>query len=221
MPSREPGDAPTGDAARVAPRSVSPGGVGSSPVGPGGVRSSPVGPGGEGPGADGPTSDDGVAALDPFAAVSVSADGRDAPTPPRPGDPSAFHGPAERPPVPGGAEEGREVRAGTDPAPPRPEGAPPVREAGGCTTAQLRRFIKSRAWIPMHELRRRFSIDGVEDDVLPVRLPRGGVFVGLPEREAQMLGELFRSGDVGFELSHDPESPIVIGVYPMRPVIRG
>jgi hypothetical protein len=38
----------------------------------------------------------------------------------------------------------------------------------GCTQAQLRRFIKSRAYVPMHELRRRFAIDGATDDVAAV-----------------------------------------------------
>lgn len=95
------------------------------------------------------------------------------------------------------------------------------RAGPACTPAQMRRFIKSRAWIPMHELRRRFAINGGEDDVMPVRLGDGRIFVGLPDREAQILGELLRSGDVGYELSLDPRSPIVIGVYPMRPVTRG
>ena len=39
-----------------------------------------------------------------------------------------------------------------------------------CTTAQLRRFIKSRPWVPMHELRRRFGIWGADDDVSPMRV---------------------------------------------------
>ncbi len=89
-----------------------------------------------------------------------------------------------------------------------------------CTAAQFRRFIKSRAYVPMHELRRRFGINGSEDDVWPVAAPGGCVYVGLPERESALLGELFRAGDVGYELSVDPISPVVIGVYPMRPVPR-
>ena len=93
-------------------------------------------------------------------------------------------------------------------------------DAPTCTAPQLRRFIKSRAYVPMHELRRRFAINGTEDDVTPVDLPRGRVFVGLPEREGRLLGELLRGGDIGYELSFDPISPIVIGVYPMRPVPR-
>ena len=73
----------------------------------------------------------------------------------------------------------------------------------------------------MHELRRRFGIEGDDDDVTPVDLPAASrVFVGLPNREGRLLGELFRAGDVGYELSLDPISPIVVGVFPMRPVPR-
>lgn len=91
----------------------------------------------------------------------------------------------------------------------------------GCTAPQLRRFIKSRPYVPMHELRRRFAIEGDDDDVTQVRLADGAVYVGLPAREGSLLGELLRGGEIGFELSLDPCTPIVIGVYPMRPVPRG
>jgi len=90
----------------------------------------------------------------------------------------------------------------------------------GCTAPQLRRFIKSRVYVPLHELRRRFAIDGSDDDVHPVQLDSGRIFVGLPAPEARLLEELLRGGDVGYELSRDPSTPIVIGVYPMRPVAR-
>jgi hypothetical protein len=92
--------------------------------------------------------------------------------------------------------------------------------AAGCTAPQLRRFIKSRPYVPMHELRRRFGINGGEDDVTAVDLDGRSIFVGLPHREGQLLGELLRGGEVGYELSLDPRSPIVVGVYPMRPVPR-
>ena len=46
------------------------------------------------------------------------------------------------------------------------------------------------------------------------------MYVGLPERECRLLGELVRGGEVGYELSLDPRTPIVVGVYPMRPVPR-
>jgi hypothetical protein len=109
---------------------------------------------------------------------------------------------------------------------PRSEGARPVDHGDGsgvergATAPQLRRFIKSRAYVPIHELRRRFVINGEDDDVTAVDLERTRVFVGLPEREGRLIGELLRAGDIGYELSMDPITPIVVGVYPMRPVTR-
>ena len=90
----------------------------------------------------------------------------------------------------------------------------------GCTAPQLRRFIKSRPYVPLHELRRRFGINGAEDEVSPLPIDDARVYVGLPERECRLLGELVRGGEVGYELSLDPRTPIVVGVYPMRPVPR-
>lgn len=89
-----------------------------------------------------------------------------------------------------------------------------------CTVAQLRRFIKSRPWVPMHELRRRFGINGVEDDVTPIRVRDEQLYIGLPSPEARLMAELLGGGDVGYELSLDPGAPVVVGVYPMRPVPR-
>jgi hypothetical protein len=91
---------------------------------------------------------------------------------------------------------------------------------GQCTAPQLRRFIKSRPYVPMHELRRRFGIIGDDDDVTPVRLDPGWIYVGLPNHEGRLLGDLLRTGEIGYELSLDPRTPIVIGVYPMRPIAR-
>jgi hypothetical protein len=102
-------------------------------------------------------------------------------------------------------------------APPQPANGERVAQ---CTAPQLRRFIKSRPYVPMHELRRRFSINGDDDDVTPVRLNPGWVYVGLPNHEGTLLGELLRTGEIGYELSLDPRTPIVIGVYPMRPIPR-
>ena len=90
----------------------------------------------------------------------------------------------------------------------------------GPTAAQFRRFIKSRPYVPLHELRRRFELNGEMDEVFPVEVPDGRVFVGLPEREAQFLATLVRDGDIGLELCKDPPMPIVVGVFPMRPVTR-
>lgn len=96
------------------------------------------------------------------------------------------------------------------------EGAP----GQGCTQAQLRRFIKSRPYVPMHELRRRFDINGEADDVVPVDTPDGRCWVGLPRREGDFLAELVNRGEVGFELCHDPCVNMVVGVFAMKPVSR-
>ena len=93
-------------------------------------------------------------------------------------------------------------------------------QSQGCTQAQLRRFIKSRPYVPMHELRRRFDINGEADDVHPVDTREGRVWVGLPARESGFLAELVDRGEVGLELCHDPCVDMVVGVYAMKPVGR-
>ncbi len=95
-----------------------------------------------------------------------------------------------------------------------------VAPEASCTQAQIRRFIKSRPYVPLHELRRRFGLNGSDDDVSPVDVDGHRLFVGLPARESGLLGDLLRQGDVGYELLLDPTSPIIIGVFPMRPVQR-
>lgn len=109
------------------------------------------------------------------------------------------------------------------PAPPAssaPTPLPSGDRSAQCTAPQLRRFIKSRPYVPIHELRRRFAINGEDDDVTPVRIDPGWIYVGLPTHEGQLLGDLLRAREIGYELSLDPLSPIVIGVYPMRPIPR-
>jgi hypothetical protein len=72
----------------------------------------------------------------------------------------------------------------------------------------------------MHELRRRFAIDVADDEVSQVALDGTHIYVGLPGRESALLGELLKGGEIGYELSLDPLTPVVVGVYPMRPVPR-
>jgi hypothetical protein len=92
----------------------------------------------------------------------------------------------------------------------------------GPTAAQFRRFIKSRSYVPLHELRRRFELPGELDEVSGVEMSgHGHVYVGLPPREAEFIATLVKDGDIGIELSRDPTVPIVVGVFPMRPVTRG
>ncbi len=121
-------------------------------------------------------------------------------------------------------------RAPSSPAPVASDTAPAIPPSlpqnghapapSGCTTAQLRRFIKSRPYVPMHELRRRFELNGEADEVSAVDTADGVVYLGLPVREAMLIGDLVRQGDVGLELCRDPRVPIVVGVFPMRPIAR-
>jgi hypothetical protein len=54
----------------------------------------------------------------------------------------------------------------------------PIERNSTCTTAQLRRFIKSRAYLPIHEIRRRFLIAVEDDDVTGVQLGPRRIYVG-------------------------------------------
>jgi hypothetical protein len=126
---------------------------------------------------------------------------------PRPFERGASHGAPAAPSGQGSAQA-------------RPPQNASERTAPACTAPQLRRFIKSRAYVPMHELRRRFAIDGGDDDVTGIPLDSGRIYVGLPTMEGQLLGDLVRAGEIGFELSMDPQTPVVVGVYAMRPVPR-
>ena len=126
-----------------------------------------------------------------------------------------------RPSAAASVDAGAAPAAGaTDGTQPDPGNQNPGQQKATCTLAQMRRFIKSRPYVPVHELRRRFLIEGIEDEVSPVGTAGGMIYVGLPEREAGFLGELIRNGEVGCEMLLDPASPGVIGVYPMRPVAR-
>src|SRR5689334_12135398 len=60
------------------------------------------------------------------------------------------------------------VQAGHDRRPAPNQNGPMGDRGATCTAPQLRRFIKSRPYVPMHELRRRFGIDGQDDDVTGV-----------------------------------------------------
>ena len=41
-------------------------------------------------------------------------------------------------------------------------------------------------------------------------------YVGLPEREASKLQDLWQRDEVGVELSVEVRAPVVVGIYPMR-----
>jgi hypothetical protein len=82
------------------------------------------------------------------------------------------------------------------------------------STSSLRRYIVSRPYVAIADIRRRFGLD--PDEVS--RIARNGTtaFVGLPQREAAKLQDLWERDEVGMELSVEVRAPVVVGVYPVR-----
>lgn len=83
------------------------------------------------------------------------------------------------------------------------------------STSSLRRFVSSRPYVPVAELRRRFGLD--EPDAM-IRISRNGTsaYIGIPAREAAKLEELWTRDELGVELSVDVRAPVIVGVFPMR-----
>jgi hypothetical protein len=83
------------------------------------------------------------------------------------------------------------------------------------STSSLRRFISSRPYVAIAELRRRFVLDQADD---MTRLERDGVvaWIGLPDREAAKLLDLWLRDEIGLQLSVEVRAPVVVGVFPMR-----
>jgi len=83
------------------------------------------------------------------------------------------------------------------------------------STSSLRRFITSRPYVAVAELRRRFVLD--EPDAMS-RLERDGTvaWIGLPDREAAKLHDLWMRDEIGLQLSVEVRAPVVVGVFPMR-----
>ena len=82
------------------------------------------------------------------------------------------------------------------------------------STSSLRRYLTSRPFIAVADIRRRFGLD---PDAMSV-VSRNGTtaYIGLPEREAMKLQDLWQRDEVGVELSVEVRAPVVVGVYPMR-----
>lgn len=83
------------------------------------------------------------------------------------------------------------------------------------STSSLRRFITSRPYVAIAELRRRFVLD--QPDAMSCLERNGKVaWVGLPDREASKLQELWLRDEIGLQLSVEVRAPVVVGVFPMR-----
>jgi hypothetical protein len=82
------------------------------------------------------------------------------------------------------------------------------------STSSLRRYLTSRPYIAVADIRRRFGLDPEAMSVVS----RNGTtaYVGLPEREASKLQDLWQRDEIGVELSVEVRAPVVVGIFPMR-----
>jgi hypothetical protein len=92
---------------------------------------------------------------------------------------------------------------------------PPMTGSKRPSTSSLRRFLTSRPYVPIAEIRRRFLLD--EPDAI-CRIERDGeaAYLGLPEREAQKIADMWARDEIGLELSVEVRARVVVGIYPMR-----
>lgn len=82
------------------------------------------------------------------------------------------------------------------------------------STSSLRRYLTSRPYLSVADIRRRFSLDPEAMSV--VRRNGTTAYIGLPEREAAKLQDLWQREEIGLEFSVEVRAPVVVGVYPMR-----
>jgi hypothetical protein len=78
--------------------------------------------------------------------------------------------------------------------------------------SSLHWFIRSRPYLLVADLRRRFDLDEV-DEVTAIQVKGRRAYIGLPQRAGRLLEDLARENRVGMELAPDLQVPTVIGVY--------
>jgi hypothetical protein len=78
--------------------------------------------------------------------------------------------------------------------------------------SSLHWFVKSRPYVLVADVRRRFDLDEV-DEIASIELSDGRAYVGLPQRAGKILEELVRENRIGLELAADLAARTVIGVF--------
>lgn len=73
-------------------------------------------------------------------------------------------------------------------------------------------FIRSRSYVSIPDIRRRFNLDAGED-VSAIVGVNGRLFVGLPADAARVLGDLVKEGRVGLETEPGLLARAVVGAY--------
>jgi hypothetical protein len=78
--------------------------------------------------------------------------------------------------------------------------------------SSLHWFIKSRPYVLVPDIRRRFELE-TADEALPIVAPSGRAFVALPARAARFLEDLVREQRIGLEMAADLNARMVVGVF--------
>ncbi len=73
-------------------------------------------------------------------------------------------------------------------------------------------FIRSRSYVSVPDMRRRFNLESGED-VFPIFTATGRVYIGLPADAARVLGDLVRERRIGLELRPGLMAKVALGVY--------
>jgi hypothetical protein len=81
------------------------------------------------------------------------------------------------------------------------------------TAAQLRRMVKSRPYLPVHEIRRTYGLPGDEDLTVKISTPEGEAWIGLPDREAKLIEGLVKQGEIGLVFHEMPRARVVLGIH--------
>jgi len=74
-------------------------------------------------------------------------------------------------------------------------------------------YIRSKSYVPIPELRRRFEI--AADDMGTIQDDDQKLYIGLPQEVADVVANLRRQQKIGLECSVDFKAPVVIGIYPL------
>jgi len=75
-------------------------------------------------------------------------------------------------------------------------------------------YIRTKSYVPIPELRRRFEIPA--DEMGTIHDEDKKLYVGLPQDVADVVANLRRQQKIGIECSADFSTPVVIGIYPLH-----
>ncbi|HUZ78394.1 MAG TPA: hypothetical protein VMV93_12525 [Chloroflexota bacterium] len=96
---------------------------------------------------------------------------------------------------------------------PEDEGAAPAK-GKKLNAGKLFWFIRSKSYVPIPEIRRRFEISAAEMSTIVDGADT--LYVGLPEDAASAVATLRRQQKIGIECSPDFSTHVVIGLYPLK-----